>query len=209
MSGRAYTFLVLDESEDDIAMLRGCLANLTGIDCQLSVEMDRANAVTRIQALDPAVVFLDCRLGETAGLQVLCDMREQGLLHPVIVLAGQADVYVAVAMIRAGANDYLLKSDLGTGRLKAILQRVMDEAEQDKDIRAERSETLSRLRKLTPRESEVLDELVNGLTNRQIAAKMHRSVETIKVHRAHIMSKLMADSTADLVRRVVYARMGD
>lgn len=200
--------LMIDDNEDDIVLLRERLATLPDGPYELSSEVDEENAITKVKEIDPAVIFLDYRLSKTTGLEVIREMRRQGLLQPVIVLTGQGDEYLAAEITRAGANAYLVKDDLATSRLPETIERVMLEAKKNAPDRAERSQTLSRLDALTPREKEVLDEIVNGLTNKQIANKMHRSIETIKVHRAHIMSKLMADSTADLVRRVTNARVG-
>ncbi len=199
---------MIDDNEDDIVLLRERLAMLPDGPYELSSEVDAENALARIKQINPAVVFLDYRLSTTTGLEVIREMRQLGLLHPVIVLTGQGDEYLAAEITRAGANAYLVKDDLSSPRLPETINRVMKEWKQGAPDRAERSQTLSRLDALTPREKEVLDEIVNGLTNKQIATKMHRSIETIKVHRTHIMSKLMADSTADLVRRVTNARVG-
>jgi two-component system response regulator FixJ len=199
---------MIDDNEDDIVLLRERLASLPDGPYELSSEVDAENAIARVKEIDPAVVFLDYRLSTTTGLEVIREMRRQGLLQPVIVLTGQGDEYLAAEITRAGANAYLVKDDLATTRLPETIDRVVKEAKATAPDRAERAQTLSRLDALTPREKEVLDEIVNGLTNKQIAAKMHRSIETIKVHRAHIMSKLMAESTADLVRRVTNARVG-
>ena len=199
---------MIDDNEDDIVLLRERLASLPDGPYELSSEVDAVNAIPAVKKLNPAVIFLDYRLSTTTGLEVIRDMRRQGLLQPVIVLTGQGDEYLAAEITRAGANAYLVKDDLSTSRLPETINRVIQEAKKDAPDRAERAETLSRLDNLTPREREVLDEIVNGLTNKQVAAKMHRSIETIKVHRAHIMSKLMAESTADLVRRVTNARVG-
>jgi len=199
--------LVIDDNEDDIVLLRERLATLPEGPFELSSETSADNAIAKIKQINPALIFLDYRLSTTTGLEVIRDMRRMGLLQPVVVLTGQGDEYLAAEITRAGANAYLVKDDLSTSRLPETLSRVLSEARKDAPGRAERSETLARLDNLTPREKEVLDEIVNGLTNKQIAAKMHRSIETIKVHRAHIMSKLMAESTADLVRRVTNARI--
>lgn len=200
--------LMIDDNEDDIVLLRERLASLTDADYELSAEVDADNAIAAVKKTNPAVIFLDYRLSTTTGLEVIRDMRTQGMLQPVIVLTGQGDEYLAAEITRAGANAYLVKDDIATSRLPETIARVIAEAKQDAPDRAERAETLARMNNLTPREREVLDEIVSGLTNKQIAAKMHRSIETIKVHRAHIMSKIMAESTADLVRRVTNARVG-
>jgi FixJ family two-component response regulator len=158
--------------------------------------------------------MLDDRLRTGAGGELANAIRDAGFRGPVIALAGQADVYRAAEITLAGADHYLLKQDLPGPRLLAVLRGAVDHARISGPERpapaeqAERQDTLEKLARLTPRESQVLDEIVLGLTNQQIADKMHRSVETIKVHRSHIMSKMQAQTTADLVRRVVTARLG-
>lgn len=199
---------MLDDKEDDIALLRERLSGLPGVVYELSAEADAAQALAVVRALNPAVVFLNDQLGTTTGLELMRALRREGLLHPVIALSVRDDGYFAAEITRAGANAYLVKDDLATPRLAETLGRVIAEAERVAPQRAERAQTLARINSLTAREAQVLDEIVNGLTNKQIADKMERSVETIKVHRAHIMTKLMADSTADLVRRVTQARIG-
>ena len=200
--------LMIDDNEDDIVLLRERLAELPDGPYELSSEVDADNAIARVKETNPSLIFLDYRLSTTTGLEVIREMRKLGLLQPVIVLTGQGDEYLAAEITRAGANAYLVKDDISTSRLPETIEVVLEEARKNAPDRAERSETLARLDNLTPRENEVLDEIVNGLTNKQIAAKMSRSIETIKVHRAHIMSKLMAESTAALVRRVTNARVG-
>lgn len=200
--------LVIDDNEDDFVLLRERLDQLDQFEFDLLQEADPLAAVDRVRTEAPDVVLLDYRLGPTDGVAVLKQMREAGLLQPVIVLTGQGDEYIAAEITRAGADAYLMKDDPDNDRLARALGSALARAGEAGAEQADRSETLTKLQTLTPREREVLDEIVAGLTNRQIAAKMHRSVETIKVHRAHIMSKVQADSTADLVRRVVTARLG-
>lgn len=200
--------LMIDDNEDDIVLMRERLAELADGPYAFNAEVEAGNVIDRVKETNPAVIFLDYRLSTTTGLEVIREMRKVGLLQPVIVLTGQGDEYLAAEITRAGANAYLIKDDIATTRLPETIEYVLEEARRSAPDRAERSQTLTRLDSLTPRENEVLDEIVNGLTNKQIAAHMHRSIETIKVHRAHIMSKLMAESTADLVRRVTNARVG-
>lgn len=200
--------LVFEDNEDDFVLLRERISRLEQFQVELVFEPSASNAVERIRELAPTAVLLDYRLAETDGIAVLKSIRAAGLSTPVIVLTGQGDQYVAAEITRAGADGYLVKDDLDSTRLPEALAAALAKAGDANAQDAERSDTLQKLQTLTPREVEVLDEIVSGLTNKQIAAKMHRSVETIKVHRAHIMSKIQADSTADLVRRVMTARLG-
>ncbi|MEM1353765.1 MAG: response regulator transcription factor [Planctomycetota bacterium] len=200
--------LVFEDNEDDFVLLRERVARLEQFDAELILEKDASDAAGRVRDHAPTVVLLDYRLSGTDGIEVLKSIRSSGIATPVIVLTGQGDQYIAAEITRAGADAYLVKDDLDTPRLPEALRGAVELAGRTKHQNHERSDTLSKLQTLTPREAEVLDQIINGLTNKQIAAKLHRSVETIKVHRAHIMSKVQADSTADLVRRVMTARLG-
>lgn len=200
--------LVLEDNEDDFVLLRERVSRLKQFETELLLETDGSRALERIREFQPTAVVLDYRLTGTDGVAVLKAIRAAGLSTPVIVITGQGDQYVAAEITRAGADAYLVKEDLDTPRLPEALKAALGLANQARSQDAERAETLHKLQTLTPRETEVLGEIVAGLTNKQIAAKLHRSVETIKVHRAHIMSKIQADSTADLVRRVMTARLG-
>lgn len=200
--------LVFEDNEDDFVLLRERVSRLEHFDTELILEPDASNAVKRIREVSPTAVLLDYRLSGTNGIQVIKSIRAAGLATPVIVLTGQGDQYIAAEITRAGADGYLVKDDLDTTRLPEALSHAIDLAGRVSSQDAERADTLNKLQTLTPRESEILEEIVAGLTNKQIAAKLHRSVETIKVHRAHIMSKIQADSTADLVRRIMTARLG-
>jgi two-component system response regulator FixJ len=204
----AISVLVIDDNEDDIRLLDEWLTRLEGWQVTLHALLDPGRAVEKIRQARPELVFLDYRMGPKTGLEVLRELRSAKLFPPVIVLTGQGDEYIASEITQAGADAYLVKDDLPTPRLADTMRRVMEQARQSAPQREEQAQTLERLDLLTPREREVLDELVAGLTNKEVAAKLHRSVETIKVHRAHIMAKIQAESTADLVRRVMTARLG-
>ena len=203
-----YSMLVIDDNEDDALLLEARLAALEGWQINLDHVLDPADAGETVERDRPDLVFLDYRLGSMTGLELLAQLRAAGLRCPVIVLTGQGDEYIAAELSSAGADAYLVKDDLSTDRLPETMRRVLDDAERDAPQIEEKAVTLQRLQRLTPREREVLGEIVSGLTNKQIAAKLHRSIETIKVHRSHIMAKIEADSTADLVRRVMTARLG-
>lgn len=203
-----YSMLVIDDNEDDAVLLEARLATLEDWQINLDHLLEPADAAETIERDRPDLVFLDYRLGPMTGVELLGQLRAAGIRCPVIVLTGQGDEYIAAEISRAGADAYLVKDDLNTDRLPETMRRVLEQAERDAPQREEHADTNQKLQRLTPRENEVLNEIVAGLTNKQIAAKLHRSIETIKVHRSHIMAKIEADSTADLVRRVMTARLG-
>jgi FixJ family two-component response regulator len=118
---------------------------------------------------------------------------------PIIFMSGHADVPMSVRAMKAGAVEFLTKPF----REQDLLDAIQVGVERD---RARRQETRSlaglqeRFAALTPREHEIMDLVVSGLMNKQIAANLQVSEITVKVHRAHVMRKMQAKSLADLVR---------
>lgn len=172
---------------------------------ELTAESRPAKAVNAVQEVGPVLVFIEQRVGRVHASSVIKELRSEGLLQPVIVLATEVDAYLAAEVGQAGAAGYVLKKDLKSERFTKTVNRVLKESRGQQAAHADLAKTLMQMAGLTNREREVLEQIVAGLTNKQIADEMHRSVETIKVHRSHIMTKLEAKSTADLVRRVTLA----
>lgn len=207
MSRRTIRILFIEDNDDDVILLRRCLQHIKSFDHELHHEPDAANAIDTLATIDPDVVLLDYHLGAQTGLEVLTQFRDAGHYQPIVVLTGAGDEYIAAEMTRAGATDYLNKNDLEPDRLESVLDRVLAEAAKDWAQREERVAIMQRLALLTPRELEVLDAIVTGLTNKEIAAQFFRSVETIKVHRARIMDKMEASTAADVVRMAMIAKL--
>lgn len=155
---------------------------------------------------DYQIIFLDYNLGPHNGLDILREMRAKDDLRPVIVLTGQGDEYVAVDMMRAGADDYIVKDDLGPDKVSAALEVAFEKIR----LMSERDERVSaitdRLHRLTAREREIMDLVIEGKTTKEICSTLHRSESTIKIHRSRVMQKMEANTPADLARMVMSAR---
>lgn len=150
-------------------------------------------------------LVLDLRMPGLSGLELQERLAAQGNPLPIIFLTGHGDVPDAVAAMRAGAVDFLGKPF----RDQDLLDRVQEALELDRARRAEiglREELRRRLERLTPRESEVLDRVVEGQPNKQIALELGVSERTVEIHRARAMTKMEAASLAELVRLVLAAR---
>lgn len=155
-----------------------------------------------LSAAGPALagcVLLDLSLPGTTGLQVQQQLAERACHVPVVFLTGHGDVAASVRAMKQGALDFLEKPVDGDALLAAVASAL------ERDARARRSQTdldglRARVATLTPREHEVWLEVVKGRLNKQIAFDLGIVERTVKAHRAKVMEKLGAGSTADLVR---------
>lgn len=168
------------------------------------------DGVTFLESIDAAsngCVLLDVRMPGMDGLAVLRALEDRGIALPVIVLTGHGDVSVAVEAMKSGAKDFIEKPYEKHALLSAIgsaFQRLED-AEAGKH-----HETAARAKiaTLTPREREVLERLVDGMTNKAIADDLSISSRTVEIHRGHLMEKLEADSLSAALRIAFNARLG-
>ena len=152
----------------------------------------------------PGCLVLDLNMPGMNGLDLQQCLKEQGVLLPVIFLSAGADIPKAVRAVREGAVDFIEKPF----DYKRVVERVRECLERDRDLRAgrERRKSVSdRLGQLTQREREVLDLVVAGKHNREVAEALDISIKTVEAHRARLMEKLEVGSLAELVQAVVAA----
>jgi RNA polymerase sigma factor (sigma-70 family) len=153
----------------------------------------------------PACLVLDVRMPGMSGLDLQTVLGERGVAIPTIILTGHAEVPMAVGAVKAGAIDFIEKPFSDQLLLDRVRQGIeMDR--QDRECRARREEVMRRVSLLTQREREVLDLVVAGNPNKEIAQRLGLSPKTVEVHRAHVMEKMQASSVAELVRLVLFAQ---
>jgi two-component system response regulator FixJ len=153
-------------------------------------------------------VLTDVRMPGMDGLELQEQLNARGVRLPVIVMTGQGDIPIAVRAMKAGAVDFLEKP-LDDARLLEAVARALEEGRRLSEARASAADAASRLAALTPREREVLDLLVTGLSNKAVGNELGASPRTIEVHRARILEKLQARSLPELVRIVLAAGTAD
>jgi two-component system response regulator FixJ len=147
-------------------------------------------------------VVADVRMPGTDGLGLVRELARRKIALPVILISGHADVPMAVAAIKSGAEDFIEKP-VDDAQLVAAINRVL--AQQFEHQGALRSEgALSeRFARLTPRQVEIFDLVVEGFTSNAISSRLKISVRTVESYRAEIMEKMRAESVAALVRQAI------
>lgn len=151
---------------------------------------------------EPGCAVLDVRLRGMSGLELQARLARDGNSLPVIILTGHGDIPMAVRAAKAGAVDFLEKPVND----EVLLQRIHLALEQERRTRPDRRrdhEVAARVADLTPREREVMDLIVAGLPNKQVATRLNITEKTVEVHRRRVLHKMGVHSAVDLVRLVL------
>jgi two-component system, LuxR family, response regulator FixJ len=154
--------------------------------------------------MEPACVITDVRMPNISGIDLLRRLRELKRGIPVIVITGHGDVALAVEAMKIGAADFLEKP-FDDEALLASVRSAINSHGREQQRHNERGEVEGRLATLSKRERDVLDGLVAGLANKQIAFELGISPRTIEIYRANLMTKMQAASLSDLVRMALIA----
>ncbi len=149
-------------------------------------------------------IITDVRMPDMSGIDLLRRLRELRLEVPVIVITGHGDVPLAVEAMKIGAADFLEKP-FDDEALLASVRSALDQQDRNSRRQAERAEIEGRLAALSNRERDVLDGLVAGHANKQIAFDLGISPRTVEIYRANLMTKMQAASLSDLVRMALIA----
>ena len=147
----------------------------------------------------PSCLILDVRLPGISGLELQHELRRGRISIPIIFLTAHADVPMSVKAMKSGAFEFLTKPFRHQDLLDAV-QRSLTRSRILHEKERELTELRHRFEKLSVREQEVMNFVVSGLLNKQIAAELGASEATIKMYRSHVMKKMQAKSLPELVR---------
>lgn len=185
---------------DDDASMRSALRRLFA-SAHIASEHYASGAefLAHAQLERPGCIVLDVGMPGMSGLEVQARLKQRHVDLPVIFLTGSAQIPIAVAAMREGAMDFVEKP-FDDDDLVARVRNVIEAHRRERPGEVARREVRRRLQLLTPREREVVEQLVLGKTNKEIARALGASHRTIEIHRRNAMAKMGAPTLADLVR---------
>jgi two-component system response regulator FixJ len=150
----------------------------------------------------PGCVVADVRMPGMDGIALVGEIAKRGIGIPVILISGHADVPMAVAGIKAGADDFIEKPVDDT-KLVAAINRALARVFATQDTAKQSDDLAERFARLTPRQAEIFDLVAGGFTSQAIAGRLDLSTRTVESYRAQIMEKMQAESVAVLVRQAI------
>lgn len=149
----------------------------------------------------PACIVADVRMPGIDGIELVRRLAERKNPLPVVLISGHADIPMAVAGIKAGAEEFIEKP-IDDAQLVAAINRGLAHFHENRGQRSH-EELQDRFSRLTPRQTEIFDLVADGLTSQQISSRLGISVRTVESYRAEVMEKMQAGSVAVLVRLAI------
>jgi FixJ family two-component response regulator len=190
--------------DDDVSVCQALVRVLTSAGFAVEAFTSAHEFLERSPVPRTGCILLDVQMPDMTGPELHERISAQALPLPVLFLTGHGDVPTGVRAMKNGAVDFLQKP-LDDERLLQAVREALERNAAEKALYEERETIRSRLLKLSVREREVMEHVIRGSLNKQIAAELGVAEKTVKVHRGRVMEKLKVRSVAELVRLCEFA----
>jgi FixJ family two-component response regulator len=187
--------------DDDAAIRRALKRSLTARGFAVSCWADAAAFLREHDPESPGCLVADVAMPDVDGLQLQARLASSGCIRPIVFITGHGDIPSSVTAMRNGAVTFLQKP-VRLADLESAIREGLERDRMRRDLRARRASIEARLANLTRREGQVLEHVVAGRLNKQIAAELGLAEKTVKVHRGRMMAKMGVRSVAQLVALV-------
>lgn len=186
---------VIDDDRDVRKSLHFMLA---ATDIQAWPFASAADFLDQLPFLAPSPLLVDIRMADIDGLQLLAILRDRGLSWPAIILTAHGDVAIAVRAMKLGAVDFLEKP-FSFEAIKQAIGHAFEVLDQMQHLLSERDQARNSIEQLTAREREAMANLMEGVSNKEVAHRLGLSVRTVEMHRGNALAKLKVKSVAEVV----------
>ena len=193
----AFVFLI----DDDASVRKGVSRLLRSAGYRCEAFASATDFLTREQHPGPTCLVVDVRMPGLNGMELQETLVQRRREEQLVFITGHGDISMCSQAMKSGAVDFLPKP-FGDDQLLECVARALSRSTEQRRRSAERSEARQLLDSLTPREFEVMQLVVAGMLNKQIAGELAIAEKTVKVHRGRVMQKLGITSVAELVRVV-------
>ncbi len=185
--------------DDDEAVRDSLQWLLEGNDYRVRCFDSAETFLTRLDPREVACLIVDVRMPGMTGLELQDELQRRNVNMPLVFITGHGDVPMAVNTMKKGAVDFIEKP-FNENVLRDLVDRMLQKARVDADEQQAAASREALLGRLTARESQVLERIVAGRLNKQIADDLNISIKTVEAHRANIMEKLGVSTVADLLK---------
>src|SRR2546423_3922655 len=193
----ALVFLI----DDDASVRKGVSRLLRSAGYKCETFASATDFLAREQHLGPTCLIVDVRMPGLNGMELQEVLAQRRREEQLVFITGHGDISMCSQAMKAGAVDFLPKP-FGDDQLLECVDRALSRSSEQRQRSAEKGEARRLLDSLTPREFEVMQLVVTGMLNKQIASDLNIAEKTVKVHRGRLMQQLRVTSVADLVRLV-------
>jgi FixJ family two-component response regulator len=192
--------------DDDASVRKGVLRLLRSAGYKSEAFESASNFLTREQHAGPACVIVDVQMPGLNGIDLQSVLIQRRREEQLVFITGHGNIPMCAQAMKAGAVDFLPKPFRATELLQCV-ERALARSADQRRRGADKAEARLLLDLLTPREFEVMQLVVTGMLNKQIASELGTAEKTIKVHRGRVMKKLGIVSVAELVRLIETAQI--